>query len=204
MKNWLVVALMGVASLSWAGGRRAPAPLPTETPLVEVTPSPSPSMSPAVPHIGFHCVTCTSAEKKKVADAEKLVNELVQGECFEKFLLARPMIWTEGKTRKGVLDSIKTANLTVPVHFYRGRCKVVGYRNTWAPDVYFNRCHHDYYDAVDTASNALHEWTHPLGYGHPWKATRDRGYTVPYSMNAAVEKCLKGGHGFRSEMMLVN
>jgi hypothetical protein len=137
--------------------------------------------------VGFNCVECTTAEYLKVAAAEKIVNELVPNQFFSEFLLPRGMIWMNGLTPSQVIETIRIAILTVPVHYYRGKCSTVGYRMTGAPDIYFNRCHHDYYDAMDTASNGLHEWSHSLGYDHPVSRTSNRGLTVPYSMNAVVE-----------------
>lgn len=129
-----------------------------------------------------------------------MVNEIAQSDCFSKFMKKRGLIWTNGRTAEQVVAHIRGAALTVPVHYYRGRCSVVGYRSPPEPDVYFNRCSHDYYDACDTASNAFHEWSHSLEYDHPYRSTSTRGLTVPYSLNAAVETCCKqGGHGFRGD-----
>lgn len=177
-------------------------PIPLEVPK----PTSSPQNT-TTGHVGFKCVGCTKAQATKVASAELMANEVLQGTCFQDFMAKRPMIWTQGKTDQQVIDQLKSTNLTVPVHYYWGttifgKCNgTIGYRQPPYPDVYFNECYHQYYDACDEASNGTHEWSHTVGYGHPFKPTNNRGYTVPYSINAAFEKCCKIGHGFRGDVI---
>lgn len=164
----------------------------------EPSPTAAPSSFPVKSGIGFRCASCTQKETEKVQEAEIVANEIVQGKCFEDFMLGWGLLQTEGKTPKQVVQDIRSQNLTVPVHYYRGKCSVVGYRNPPYPDIYFNRCSHDHYGVCDTASNAVHEWSHVLGYGHPFKRTSWRGRTVPYSINNAFEKCCVGSKGLRT------
>lgn len=141
--------------------------------------------------ISFKCVTCTKEEEAKVAEAENIANQIVQSDCFKKFMLDWGLLWTNGKTPEEVVTHLQTSQLEVPVHYYRGRCSVVGYRNPGKPDIYLNRCSHDKYDSLMTASNATHEWSHVLGYDHPKWSKRWRGRTVPYAINKAFESCGK-------------
>lgn len=171
-------------SLAFAASKAKPIPSPT--PLLLPSPAPIASVRPQA---GFLCIECTEGEKAKLQAAQGLANRLLPSPCFRSFLEGWGLIDTQGKTASQVVDHLAGASLTVPVHYYRGRCRVVGYRNPGAPDLYFNRCHHDAFNACQTASNALHEWSHVLGYTHPFKATSTRGRTVPYAINRAIEAC---------------
>lgn len=146
--------------------------------------------------IGFICKTCTDSELIKVKKAELKSNEIVQSKCFEDFMLSWGLIWKNGMTDKQVISHIKNAALTVPVHYYWGNCNVVGYRQPPKPDIYFNRCSHNQYKDTpwgicQTASNATHEWSHSIGFDHPFNKTWNRGKTVPYAINQAFNKCCK-------------
>lgn len=171
-------------------------------------PIPTPAISPSLPRIGFDCVECNSDEKKQLKAAESILASLVKGQCFKDFMLKRKFIWRkpEGSksdlTNQEIYDKIINANLTVPVHYYYKRfSSVVGYREPPDPDIYFNRKFHDYYSACDTASNAFHEWSHTLGFDHPFNPTNDRGYTVPYSLNTVVEQCCESSNGYRGNLI---
>jgi hypothetical protein len=189
----IALILLALSTNSFAAGKKPPAPEPS--PTVIATPIPM-----VTPHIGLRCVTCRPEEKVKVAAAEIQANETVQGQCFQDFMLKWGLIWTNEKTPAQVVGHIKRSNLTVPVHYYMGDCSTVGYRNVGAPDIYFNRCIHKSYGVCDTASNATHEWSHVLGYGHSVKATPTRGRTVPYAINHAFKACCVGAKGMFNEL----
>lgn len=149
-------------------------------------------------NIQFKCVTCTQEEEVKMRQAESIANAVVQSECFKEFMLNWGLLWTNGKTPEDVVSELQNTRLEVPVHFYRGRCSVVGYRNVGKPDIYMNRCVHDTYTPEMTASNATHEWSHVVGYDHPYRKKSWRGRTVPYAINKAFEACWKNGAGDRT------
>lgn len=178
-------------------------PVPMQSPVVtKPSPLPSPTITaaPAKGKIGFRCATCNESERKRVAEAEKVANEVVQTSCFSNFMLNWGLLDEYGnkiKDPKKVVAHLRSAKLTVPVHYYYSRKGVVGYRNVGEPDIYFNRKFHDYYGACDTASNAVHEWSHVLDYGHPFKPTSWRGRTVPYAINNAFDQCCEGSKGLR-------
>lgn len=122
--------------------------------------------------------------------AEKIVNDSIKSsECVENFLIHRDMVQTEGRTSQEVIDDLRSKHLTVPVHMYYRNSKVVGYRNPPYPDVYTNRKFHAGASACSRASNLGHETIHVAGYGHDFKATKRRPYSVPYSYNAAISEC---------------
>jgi len=208
MRFSIAVALaLALSTQGLARGRApVPAPDPSPSPIVVALPSPIPSPSasaaPTVPvisgGIGFKCVDCTKEEAVKVEKAQAMANEIVQSKCFGDFMLSWGLIDREGRTPLEVIEHIRSAKLTVPVHYYRSSKKVVGYRQPPYPDIYFNRKYHDYYGVCDTSSNGVHEWSHSIGYGHPFKSTPTRGRTIPYAINNAFDKCCADSKGFRN------
>jgi hypothetical protein len=65
---------------------------------------------------------------------------------------------------------------------------VIGYtypstRMTWIYESFFGRA-----TAASIASNMMHEYCHNLGFGHPFKSTWDRQYSVPYGLGSIVKK----------------
>lgn len=185
----------------------APKEIPTPTPISQitskpVTPTAKPTLSPtpAIPKdtIRFRCASCSDQEKTKVKAAQAKANEVVRTKCFSDFMLNWGLIWTMNKTPSQVVSHLRTSDIEVPVHYYNGDCKVVGYRQPPKPDIYFNRCSHNHFNVCDTASNAVHEWSHVLGYDHPFERTDNRGKTVPYAINNAFDACCKGTQGFRN------
>lgn len=182
----LIILLTLSASCSHVQYAPTPEPTASPSPMPSTSPTPLPSGSP---RIGFQCVTCTDAEKVKVAEAQTIANETVDGACFEKFMLGWGLMWTNELTPAQVVADLRAQAITTPVHFYYENNGVVGYRNPPASDIYMNRKFHQYYTAADTASNATHEWSHVAGYDHPSKRTSWRGRTVPYAINSAFDKC---------------
>lgn len=208
MKSIITVIALSLSLTSFAGGKSPVGPtLPYPLPTTSVSPLPKPVPSP-IPEvkkvgIGFKCVDCTMKEQSKVIKAEKLANEIVQSKCFEDFVIKWKPIDLNGKTAKQFVQHLRTTTLEVPVHYYDGKCSVVGYRNVGEPDIYFNRCSHDYYNACDTGSNGTHEWSHVLGYDHPFRNTPTRGRTGPYTINHAFDACCKESQGFINHVEMV-
>lgn len=190
-------------SLALAGGHKAlpdPDTLPKPVPTVEA-PAPTPTPAVQVKGIEFTCEDCDPQEKVKILASVKKANEVVQGKCFGEFFLKWDPIHLDGRTPVEALAHIRGANLSVPVHYYYSAKKVVGYRSPPAPDIYLNRKYHKYYGVCDTASSATHEWSHTLGYGHPYYATPTRGRTVPYTINHAFDACCGDSKGYIQELL---
>lgn len=165
-------------------------PTVTEPPQVVATPN------HARGHIGFICdADCTPEEVKRLAAAEKLSNEMVHSECFEKFWLKVKLDpgQTKGVPNAKLLEQLREANVTVPVHYYYTWKNVVGARDPGKPDLWFNRKYHNGFNECNTVSNALHEWTHSaLEWEHHYYS-RDRdaapGLSGPYAINDGADKC---------------
>lgn len=198
-----MIWLIGIFLIVSCSSKEEEIPEPVQTPTATPIPSSSPIPIPTSPelnpnNIGLKCVTCNPNEKTKVLAAQIKANKVIQSQCFKDFMMSWGLIWTNNKSSEKVVEHLRTTRFTVPVHYYDGDCNVVGYREPPHPDIYFNRCSHDYYNSCDTASNAVHEWSHVLGYDHPFERTSTRGKTVPYAINNAFESCCSEGNGFRN------
>ncbi len=138
-----------------------------------------------IPYIGY-----TREEKEVLVIAEKLSNDLIQGECFRNFMVSRPLIDTENRIPYEVVEHLRTTNLMVPVVMYSNYfSNVVGYRQPPSPTIYTNRKYHAGSTACSRASNLTHEWSHVVGYGHSFDANSRRPFSVPYSINEAFRVC---------------
>ncbi len=186
----MITLMLALSSATFAGSKAKPTPSQDQMPIPIEIPT------TGVGHVGFDPVKNYSAKDlAALRKAEVLSNELLQSQCFSDFMIKRALIQTGGKTPMQVVEHLKTRNLTVPVTMYYSRKNVVGYRNVGSPIVYTNLKFHAGSTACARASNLTHEWSHVpdettgIGYGHDYKATRQRPYSVPYSINAAFDKC---------------
>lgn len=180
-----------------------------EKPAPEVTPIPSPSASvspaPTVSPIGsftFKCVTCTKQEAANIKAVEAAIPVITAKDCFARHFtdknLRSQLIQTNGLSESQVVDLIRTATVKdIPIVFYypswRQSKNVVGYTNYGEPTIYLNRNFREWdgWSGCQEVSNLLHEVTHksPLNFEHDYKATARRPYSVPYTVNFAVENC---------------
>jgi hypothetical protein len=74
---------------------------------------------------------------------------------------------------------------------YKRFSKLAGYTEPGANWIKLNRKYHSGASICSEASNLKHELSHKVKYGHDYKATQTRPYSVPYSINAAFKKCCK-------------
>lgn len=139
---------------------------------------------------------CTAKERRKIAEAERLINEIRSRPCFQDIYLkpnlSSQIVQTNGRTRQEVVDDIASRGADVAVTFYRNCNGVVGYRNKGSKTIHMNRCWHDRAkndNAWAAASNALHESLHVMGYTHDFGRTARRPFSVPYRANRGVERC---------------
>ena len=106
-------------------------------------------------------------------------------------MLARQLQDTHKKSAEVVQD-LRTR--TVEIHlvtYYKRFSKVHGYTYPDVNKIWLNRKYHSGASLCSEASNLAHELSHKLGYGHSFKATQSRPYSVPYSINAGFTKCCK-------------
>jgi len=155
----------------------------------QVKPLP-PALQTSKPGVTFSPVkNYTEEELSVLIVAEKLANDLLKSQCFQTFMVNRKLIETNSKTPLEVVTLLKATNLAVPVEMYYKNNGVVGYRQPPALNIFTNRKFHAGSTACSRASNLTHEWSHSVGFGHSYRATSSRPYSVPYSINAAFSGC---------------
>ena len=192
MKPILIFALLVISAC-----RESPitVPAPSPTPSATVTPSasPSPSASPAFGMVHFAPVNyyTTPEQRKLIANAEAKVNEMKNSDCVYNFIKNRKLIQTDGKTPTQVADEIRAASGTIPVEFYYNRWgSAVAYREPPSLTIHLNsRFYGSWSSVCEVVSVLLHESVgHSLlNYDHDFNWSPSREYSVPYSINHAVD-----------------
>lgn len=160
--------------------------------------APAPSVTPSqigvgdilfVPDMRFN----SKLEAEKILSAGKKLNEVRKSQCFFDALKNRKMIETNGKTSEEVAVHLQSVSGSIPVQWYYSRfTSAVAYRNVGSPIIHFNRKYFSYKSSdCSIASTLGHEAiAHVLGeYGHSFKWTKERDYSVPYSINYAIDLC---------------
>lgn len=131
----------------------------------------------------------SEAQKKRIAVYMPIMNRTLASSCFEKYMLQRKLIQTNGKSPQEVVDHIRSSTAGVELISYWSRKGTVGYTYPNVNKIWMNERLHKNFDSCRSASNLAHEGSHKIGYGHDYKRTSRRPYSVPYSINAAFKAC---------------
>lgn len=75
--------------------------------------------------------------------------------------------------------------------YYRNN-STVGYTYPDTTRIWVNAKFFNGYTLGQVAANAVHEWTHKLGYGHSRYNNADRPFTVPYGVGTIIEELVDG------------
>lgn len=193
----LVLFLCVNSAEAFSGKAAAPVAVPSVTPIAEPSAVPIPDLPGGVE---FECISgyCTTTEQKIIPKASSLARAVVQGQCFGSFFTARALRETNGRLNAEVVEHLRSLSGTVPVKMYY-RClgvfpctSAVGYRQPPAILVNLNRAAFtEKTDMKKWVSVLLHEgYGHALGnYAHAFRWSPSREYSVPYSLNHAVDAC---------------
>ena len=183
---YLVLLLTLFASCK---GGEAP-PVQTQVEPV-VTPTPATS---AVGTVRFKPVAyyTTPEQRKLIASVEAKANEVKNSECVYNFLAARKMIQTDGKSSEQVAKEVRAVSGEIPVEFYYPRwpTKAVAYREPPSLTIHLNgKVYGTWSSPCELVSVLLHESIgHSLlNYDHAYNWSPSREYSVPYSINHAVD-----------------
>jgi len=130
-------------------------------------------------------------EKEKALLYIPVMDKTLRSVCFSDFLEKRVKLHsTNGKTAGEVVDHIRKSTVNIElIMYYKYFTKVHGYTEKGANWIKLNRKYHTGASLCSEASNLAHELSHKIGYGHAYKSTVARPYSVPYSINAAFIIC---------------
>lgn len=186
--RYLILFLLSFASCSSV--RSVVSTLNDATPAPSVTPSQNGVGDISfVPDMKFN----SKLEAEKIISAGQKLNEVRKSQCFFDSLKNRKMIETNGKTSEEVAIHLQSVSGSIPVQWYLARfTKAVAYRNVGSPIIHFNRKYFSYKSSdCSIASTLGHEGLgHVLGeYGHSFNWTKERDYSVSYSINYAIDLC---------------
>lgn len=195
MKISLLLLSLSLYSTALGYSSKRPVEVPTPTPIV--TPSSTPVQSGDI-HFTFKCAsTCTSAEVKRLAETEALIEKFIDSACFDTAWLSfKRLEQTNGLKNHGIIDKVRSSSVkNIPIVFYwptwRQSKNVIGYTYPDQPEIYLNRSFRadSTWTVWSEASNLFHESLHKIGFDHDFKATERRPYSIPYLGNRAVEFC---------------
>lgn len=162
--------------------------------VVEASPTPTPIV---VDKKGVEFIPVknysTTTEKQIILKAAAKLDETIKSDCFAGFIKNRKMIQTKGKSSEEVLQDILSLSGDVPVvMYYRRFGTAIAYREPPSKTINLNR-------RVFTQDTPLCDWAstmgheslgHSLGnYDHSYKWTKERIYSVPYSIGEAIDHC---------------
>lgn len=137
----------------------------------------------------------TNFTEKQVVKTEKAldkITEVYNSKCFSNFMLKRGLIQTNGKTPSEVIKHLITKKVNAElIWYYKRFSKVHGFTQPGVKWIKLNAKYHTGTTICDEGSNIAHEASHKIGYGHDFKATKRRPYSVPYSINSAFKACCK-------------
>lgn len=139
------------------------------------------------------CTNCSPKQSQFILEAEQKTNETVNSTCFASFMLERKLIDTNGLDNQQVVESLVGKNTVTDIEMYWTLKRVLGYTLPNQPEgkykIWVNSRYMMQWNRCDLASLLGHETSHKKGYGHSYRATPSRPYSVPYSINAAFDKC---------------
>lgn len=88
-----------------------------------------------------------------------------------------------------VLDPVVDYELDIFVDDYYSFKRVIGYTYANTKTVFVNTKYFDTNSARGVGSNILHEYGHKLGFGHDFRSTSARPYSICYQLNKIYEDC---------------
>jgi len=132
----------------------------------------------------------TKKEEIKLHKYIKVMNETIASKCFFNFINSRKIIKTNSLKNSEVINMLRTYNVKIELEMYYKRwSKVSGYTEPNVSWIKLNRKFHTGASLCSEASNLAHELSHKLGFGHSYRATKQRPFSVPYSINEGFKKC---------------
>lgn len=128
--------------------------------------------------------------KVKIKQAIIKMSETMTSQCFQDFWSSRKLQKTNGRNNSEVYSHLKTP-MIIDVEMYYTSSNVYGKTYPSQMKLWFNTKYYNKWDSCQMASNIGHERSHKLGYTHDYNKTKNRPYSVPYSIGTGIKNCCK-------------
>lgn len=137
-------------------------------------------------------------QEEKVLDAVDLIKQVVATDEFKDRILnhkyngRKTFVNNNGLSNAQIYAKIlegaeklnpkKNNTLDVTLELYYVNANVIGYTLPTVNKIWMNTKYLNKFTPVDVTDNLFHEWLHKVGFGHAYKATPSRKYSVPYAV----------------------
>lgn len=144
------------------------------------------------------------SDAQTIAKAAAIAKTVTASACFGDFISNRKLVHTNGRSPRDVAHQLESLSGKITVAFYY-RCMrgspacteptiAIAYRQPPDKTIYLNSAWYNPerpgFDIYEMAGSMAHEALgHSLGgYEHPFDWTRERDFTVPYSISGASKR----------------
>ncbi len=144
----------------------------------------------------------TSAQEKKISDAERKIKNIVATDAFRNAILnhtyngKKTFVDNKGLTNAQIYAKIlaaaeikypsKNNRMDLGVKLYFDNSTTIGWTNPSITYINMNKKYFNKYNASQVSSNMMHEWMHKLGFGHAVNYSTKRNYSVPYAIGSII------------------
>jgi len=163
-----------------------------------ILPSAKGEFSLSILPLGFN-----STQLKKLESAKIKVIQVLKSPEFKQMILnheyagvktfvqnnnlTNDQVYTKIMEGAESLNGLVDYEMDLKVQMYYSWKAVVGYTTPNIDKIFTNSKFYNVNSECRVGSNLVHEWSHKLGFGHDFKQTKRRPYSVPYALNRIFE-----------------
>jgi hypothetical protein len=189
VKIFWTLCLIYFAIAAYGMGAQKPIQVSGDTVTVEI-----PSTYEPQDYLSIRkCTNCSDSQWKFIQEAQVKTNETVASSCFASFMIQRKFIDIDQMSNSQVVEALVGKNTLTDVEMYRTAKRVLGYTLANQPvgkyKIWINSRYMMKWNRCDLGSLLGHETAHKKGFKHSFKYTKSRIFSVPYSMNEAIDQC---------------
>ena len=148
----------------------------------------------------------SNKDQKKLDTVIATVESVLSSEAFHQRVLnytyqgKKQFAWNDGKTNEEIYRELMQGNesstpgangvvdlsvdLWTPWYIFS---KALAYTTPSTKWIHLKKSYYRSGSISALADTMVHEWTHKLGFNHPYNATAERPYTVPYGVGGIVD-----------------
>lgn len=143
-------------------------------------------------------------QEKKMRDALERARLILNSTEFKERVLnhtfngERTFVDNNGDSNEKVYETIMAAaetlypevdeEMDLDITLYYKNNSTVGYTYPDTVRIWVNNKFFSGYTLGQVAANAVHEWTHKIGYGHSFYNNAQRPYSVPYAVGSIIKE----------------